>query len=83
MANAAAQKSLDPRRLSFTACLENFRINIYLFLILPEAEREKERKKETPSFTRILVPERPGRSFRREVKVQRSSYPVKTKGVAS
>lgn len=78
MAEAAAERGVEPRRLSFVACLERIRVAIVLF---DPADADR-------FFTRLLLalgrcvlpPRRAGRRCPRAVKIKMSKWPRKRPG---
>jgi hypothetical protein len=77
MVRAAEPAKMEPRRLSFVACLERVREAVSEMLWI-ETERLPARYgRLLEALLRVVVPLRPGRKYPRAVKVKMSCYPLK------
>jgi hypothetical protein len=77
MVDAAGQKTICPRRISFTSALERLREGIWDMGRM-SVERLPSRYKEIlTAMRRTLVPKRPDRHNARAVKIKMSAYPLK------
>ncbi len=74
---AARDKEVEPRRVSFTASLERIREATCEMMRLPTRRLGDRYEYMLAAIMRALVPKRPGRSFPRAVKIKMSCYPRK------
>jgi hypothetical protein len=74
---AAQAAGLDPRRPSFTAALERTREAVRDMMALATLRLRERYARLLASLLWAVVPERPGRSNPREVKIKMSPYPCK------
>jgi hypothetical protein len=81
MAKAAERQNRDPRRLSFNYCFAKIRALVAQAPSLRRGNHPSARRAFSESLCRVEIPSRPGRHYRREVKVQSSPYPVKAKRI--
>ena len=77
MCESGKANNVDPLRISFVASLQRVREANYEMNRLPSCQLPPRYAELLGSVARILVPLRPGRRVRREVKVKMSKYPVK------
>jgi hypothetical protein len=74
---AAAQAGKEPLHLSFTAALERIREAVRDMMAMATPRLPERYAPLLSNLARVVVPRRPGRSNRREVKIKMSSYPCK------
>ncbi len=82
MADAARSAQVEPRRLSFTACVERIREAIPALGTARTDALPRLYRQLLHNLSQILVPERPGRHDPRAVKIKMSKFPLRTKEVA-
>ncbi len=83
MCAAAETVDLPPTRLSFTESLERIREAAWDMMRIATARLRARYARMLKVIARDQVPERPGRHYRREVKVKMSKYPRKESGRAA
>jgi hypothetical protein len=77
MHEAARRKELDPRSVSFTSSLESTREATCEMMRLPTARLAARYEQMLIAIARVVIPEQPGRSFPRAVKIKMSCHPLK------
>jgi len=80
MCEAASVASVPAERLSFTAALERTREAIQDMGRMPTRQLPARYEQLLRAVARVIVPERPGRTFPRAVKIKMSKFPLKTYG---
>lgn len=75
--DAAQVAAIEPLRVSFTAAVTRTREAIHDMARLPSGGLVRRYEELLRSLSQILVPYRPNRNVRREVKIKMSKYPVK------
>lgn len=75
--DSAQATGAEPLRVSFTAALSRIREAIEAMAHIPTTDLPRRHRELLSSLSQTLVPYRPDRDVRREVKVKMSKYPVK------
>jgi hypothetical protein len=76
-ATPEARQPVHPLRLSFTVSLERLREAVRDMMRLPAPRLPARYEELLQAVTRVQVPERPGRSYPRAVRIKMSNYPLK------
>ena len=82
MADAARRADVEPRRLSFVACLERIREAVPALGAARTDALPRLYRRLLRNLAHIRVPERPGRHDPRAVKIKMSKFPLRTWKVA-
>lgn len=77
MAEAAREKTVSPRRLSFVASVERIREAIWDMMRMQSDELPMRFRRMFHVIARTYTPPRPGRRYPRAVKIKMSKYPLK------
>jgi hypothetical protein len=80
MCEAASMTGVPAERVSFTAALERTREAVQDMSRMPAQQLSARYAQMLRAIARVIVPERPGRTFPRAVKIKMSKFPLKAYG---